>query len=180
MGFFNKLFGKKKEEKNLTIEEEKVLSVFKEYGESKKDYIIVESRGINELPSLEDEERWIKDAESKYNNNGLKEEEVNDEEEWIDENIDYKKSVGIKYRLDWKKDVEVRDFNKTTCCNDEKGNMIKPLCKKLYESKINYKRSEIEKMSLDLGYSVFDNVGNAVDEEGGCGCNCRWRSITSN
>ncbi len=185
MGFFYKLFGKKKEEKNLTIEEEKVLSVFKEYGESKKDYIIVESREIDGLPSLEDEERRIKEVEEKYNNTNVldedeEEEGDNDEEDWVDENIDYKKSWGIKYRLDWKKDVKVKDFNKTTCCNDENGNMIKPLCKKLYESKLNYKRSEIEKMSLELGYSVFDNVGNVINEEGDCGCNCRWRSITSN
>ncbi len=80
MGFFNKLFGKKNEEKNLTIEEEKVLSVFKEYGESKKDYIIVESREIDGLPSLEDEERWIKEAEEKYNNTNVLEKEEEEEE----------------------------------------------------------------------------------------------------
>ena len=181
------LFNKKKKDNNLTTEEENVLSVFKEYGESKDDYIIVDSREINELPSIEDEERWIKDAESKYNNNGLEEEEEEEEEEededeemWEDENFTYNKPMGIKYRLDWKKNVEVRDFTKTKCCNDENGNMIKPLCKTLYESKLNYKRSEIESMSLELGYTVFDNIGNAVDEEGGCSCSCRWRSIKSN
>ena len=184
------LLNKKKKDKNLTAEEENVLSVFKEYVESKDDYTIIESREIDELPSLEDEERWIKDAESKYNNNGLKEEEEEEEEEeedyeddeemWEDENFTYNKPMGIKYRLDWKKNVEVKDFTKTKCCNDENGNMIKPLCKTLYESKLNYKRSEIESMSLELGYTVFDNVGNAVDEEGGCSCSCRWRSIKSN
>jgi hypothetical protein len=182
------LFNKKKKDNNLTAEEENVLSVFKEYGESKDGYTIIESREIDELPSLEDEERWIKDAESKYNNNnGLEEEEEEeedyedaDEEMWEDENFTYNKPMGIKYRLDWKKNVEVKDFTKTKCCNDENGNMIKPLCKTLYESKLNYKRSEIESMSLELGYTVFDNVGNAVDEEGGCSCSCRWRSIKSN
>jgi hypothetical protein len=183
------LFNKKKKDNNLTAEEENVLSVFKEYGESKDGYTIIESREIDELPSLEDEERWIKDAESKYNNNGLEEdddedeevdEEEDDEEQWEDENFTYNKSWGVKYRLDWKKNIEVRDFTKTKCCNDENGNMIKPLCKTLYESKLNYKRSEIESMSLELGYTVFDNVGNAVDEEGGCNCSCRWRSIKSN
>jgi hypothetical protein len=186
------LFNKKKKDKNLTAEEENVLSVFKEYGESKDDYTIIESREIDKLPSLEDEERWIKDAESKYNNNnnGLEEddeeeeeeeeEDDDDEEQWEDENLDRSKSWGVKNRLDWKKNVEVRDFTKTKCCNDENGNMIKPLCKTLYESKLNYKRSEIETMSLELGYSVFDNVGNTVDKEGNCNCSCRWRSIVSN
>jgi hypothetical protein len=176
----------KRKENLLSDEEEKVLSVFKEYGESKKDYTILESREIDGLPSLEDEERWIKEVEEKYNNTNVldegeeEEEEEEDEEMWEDENFTYNKPMGIKYRLDWKKNVEVKDFTKTKCCNDENGNMIKPLCKTLYESKLNYKRSEIESMSLELGYTVFDNVGNAVDEEGGCSCSCRWRSIKSN
>lgn len=174
-----KFLPKKKNDNTLTDKEENVLSVFKDYGESKDDYIIVSSREVTSTPTAEDEERWIKE-DKYYNSNGLEEEEEEDEELWKDENLDRSKSTGIKNRLDWKKNVEVRDFNKTTCCNDDKGNMIKPLCKKLYESKINYKRSEIEKMSFDLGYSVYDNVGNAINKEGGCGCSCRWRSIISN
>ncbi len=158
----------------LTDEEENELSIYNEYGESKDDYTIVESRQITSLPSIEDEERWIKEVID----NEIEEEE--DEEEWIDENFTLKKSWGIKYRLDWKKGVEIRDFTKTSCCNDENGKMKNPLCKTIFESKLNYKRSEIEKMSLELGYSVFDNVGNVVNEDGSGICSCRWRSIRSN
>lgn len=158
----------------LTDKEENELSVYNEYGKSKDDYSILESRQITSLPSKEDEERWIKEVID----NEIEEEE--DEEEWIDENFTLKKSWGIKYRLDWKKDVEVRDFTKTECCKSKNEDVKIPFCRTLYESKLNYKRSEIESMSLKLGYSVFDNVGNAVNEVGSGNCSCRWRSIRSN
>ncbi len=162
----------------LTDEEENELSVYNEYGESKDDYTILDSRQITSLPSKEEEESWIKEVENRYNPED--DNDLEQEEEWVDENFTPKKSWGIKYRLDWKKGVESRDFAKTTCCSDGKGNIIKPFCKTIYDSKINYKRSEIEKMSFDLGYSVFDNVGNSVDEEGFGNCCCRWRDIISN
>jgi hypothetical protein len=50
----------------LSDEEENVLSIFEEYGESKDGYIIVDSREVTSLPTEEDELRWIKEAEKKY------------------------------------------------------------------------------------------------------------------
>jgi hypothetical protein len=53
----------------LSDEEENVLSIFEEYGESKDKYIIVDSREVTSLPTEEDEARWIREAEEKYNKN---------------------------------------------------------------------------------------------------------------
>ena len=41
----------------LSDEEENVLSIFEEYGESKDKYIIVDSREVTSLPTEEDEAR---------------------------------------------------------------------------------------------------------------------------
>jgi hypothetical protein len=50
----------------LSDEEENILSIFSEYGESKDEYIIVNSREVTSLPTEDDELRWIKEAEKKY------------------------------------------------------------------------------------------------------------------
>jgi hypothetical protein len=63
------------------------------------------------LPSKEEEESWIKEVENRYNPED--DNDLEQEEEWVDENFTPKKSWGIKYRLDWKKGVESRDFTKT-------------------------------------------------------------------
>lgn len=50
------------------------------------------------------------------------------------------------------------------------------LCRKIMELDRFYTRAEIEQISQRLGYSVFDRVGGALDENGNPNCACKWES----
>jgi hypothetical protein len=154
MIFFNRLFGKKKEVENLTIEEEKVLSIFKEYGESKDDYTIIESREIDELPSLEDEERWIKDAESKFNNNGL--EEDNEDEDNINE--------GNKEDLNnvWSKEILLKIFNEVELkFNKDKLYVMSELIEYFNQLQNKYENEYNIEFEIDLiDFIIYKNTSS--------------------
>lgn len=51
------------------------------------------------------------------------------------------------------------------------------LCKKLVELNKYYTRKDIESMTQKFGYSVFDNPGGAVDNEGNPICQYKWENV---
>jgi hypothetical protein len=71
-----------------------------------------------------------------------------------------KVSVFVKYSYEWKEDVPESE-------RDTPDFPSRPFCKKLMELDRLYTRSDIENMSMHLGYSVFDRFG-------GDDCCHRW------
>lgn len=49
-------------------------------------------------------------------------------------------------------------------------------CKHLFEAKKIWTRVAIEQLTLQLGYSVYDNVGHGYDKGGNSVCVCEWKS----
>lgn len=83
-------------------------------------------------------------------------------------------SFVVRYEIAWKDEIEPqnRDFDKTECCNEVK------FCKAIMDKNKVFSRSDIEKMTARLGYSVFDNIGGAVNDKGEPICSCKWKSVT--
>ena len=76
------------------------------------------------------------------------------------------KELLIRYRIVQKGDEsENPNFENFECCKTH------PLCSAIHSSNKMFTRSEIETLSIKLGYSVWDNVGG--NEE----CKCCWKSF---
>lgn len=72
----------------------------------------------------------------------------------------------IRYGIVQKRDEnENPKFDTFECCKSH------PLCSAIHSSKKMFTRSEIESLSVKLGYSVWDNIG------GNEGCQCCWKSF---
>lgn len=69
-------------------------------------------------------------------------------------------SVFVKYSYEWKENVPENE-------RDTPEHPSRPFCKKLIELNRVYTRADIESLSAQLGYSVFDHCG-------GEGCRHRW------
>jgi hypothetical protein len=81
-------------------------------------------------------------------------------------------SYFVRFTIEWKTEIELsnRNFESTTCCNKE------GLCSQLMTLERLYTRADIEKISAQVGYSVYDNIGGVLNDEGQPICCCRWFS----
>lgn len=75
-----------------------------------------------------------------------------------------KVTVQVKYEYAWKDNIPESE-------RDTPENPSREFCKMLMDLKRVYTRSEIEVMSQELGYSVFDRCG-------GEGCRHQWKRVT--
>ena len=75
----------------------------------------------------------------------------------------------MKYCIDWKSTLLDKNFENLACCGKNKNPDETGLCNRLMELNRYYTRAEIETISLRLGYSVFDNIGNTEK------CCCYWK-----
>lgn len=103
----------------------------------------------------------------------------------IDETDEIQRThISVKYQLVLKdKSIAIESaftkcskMRKQDDCNSE-TELECVICKKLIELNKYYTRKDIETMSLKLGYSVFDNPGGAVDNEGNPVCNFKWENV---
>jgi hypothetical protein len=76
------------------------------------------------------------------------------------------KEVLIRYSYEWKDEFGISDIDKTSTPLIETS---RPFCKYLLTADKMYTRSDIERMSARLGYSVWDRCG-------GDDCRHRWVS----
>jgi hypothetical protein len=99
-------------------------------------------------------------------------------------NANTKTSFIVRYEIAFKGEEYGLDSNDTAfenkpCYNSkmsdgsEGGNC--QLCAKFIELNKLYSRAEIEQITAKLGYSVFDNIGGTVDENGFPNCACFWK-----
>jgi len=95
------------------------------------------------------------------------EKELPNSNENIDSNITT--NYSIRYYLDLKNSSNEGNIFKSPCC-DSRPCLEKLNCKNYYESNCFLKRADIEKLSLEFGYSVFDNPGGTEN------CKCFWNS----
>jgi hypothetical protein len=68
---------------------------------------------------------------------------------------------------------ENKPFQIRPCASEENDNCA--FCRRLFESNKVYSRSDIETMSMRLGYSVWDRRGGVYDKDGNDICSCYWR-----
>jgi hypothetical protein len=75
----------------------------------------------------------------------------------------------IRYKIVQNDDEnENPSFRNFKCCDTH------PLCEAIHSSKKMFTRSEIETISVQLGYSVWDSIG------GNESCQCKWKSFIVN
>ena len=87
------------------------------------------------------------------------------------------KELLIRYSYEWKKEFGISDKSKTSTPLIETS---RPFCKYLLEAGKMYSRSEIEKISARLGYSVFDRGGGWWTEpDGNHSPSCRHEWISN-
>lgn len=74
----------------------------------------------------------------------------------------------VRYQLILKEDEtnKIPNFESFECCK-EIG-----ICKILFESGKYYSGTDIEKMSVKFGYSVWDRIGNTE-----LNCKCKWKDF---
>lgn len=95
------------------------------------------------------------------------EKELPNSNENIDSNINT--NYSIRYYLDLKNSSNEGNIFNSPCC-DSRPCLEKLNCKEFFEANYLLKRSEIEKLSSEYGYSVFDNPGGSKK------CKCFWNS----
>jgi len=105
-----------------------------------------------------------------------------------EKNLNTKSKISFKigYEIAFKGEEYGLDSNDTAfknkpCYNSkmsdgsEGGNCR--LCAKFLELNKVYSRAEIEQITAKVGYSVFDNIGGTVDENGFPNCACYWKPV---
>jgi predicted transcriptional regulator len=88
--------------------------------------------------------------------------------------VEVTKSIFLKYAYDWKSIVPVSERNSPE-------HPSRPFCVKLMGLNRLYSRKDIENISLQLGYSVFDRAGGwwtMPDGEHSPSCRHEWQALT--